>query len=98
MDTTAGIKNGLFFVWNVFVLIISLILWRILFSLFAAVLIIGVGIPFGVAFAASNAVGLPNTASLITGLMGGFILNASIGSAAVRYGYECPKLDVSFNR
>lgn len=98
MGIKTNTKAGVYFVWNVFVLIISLILWRIAFSLIALVLIIGLAIPFGVAFGASTAVGLPNSAALVTSLIFGLGLTASIGSFAARYGYECPQLDVSFIR
>lgn len=98
MDAKNGAKAGAYFVWNVFVLIISLILWRIVFSLIALVLIIGLAIPFGVTYGASTAVGLPNSAALVTSLIFGLGLTGSIGSVAARYGYECPQLDVSFTR
>lgn len=98
MDVKSSAKSGVYFVWNILVLMISLFIWRIVFTLIAAIILIALAIPFGIAFGASTAIGLPSDVSIITSLVIGFVLTAAVGSLAARYGYECPQLDVSFTR
>lgn len=96
MNAKTGVKDGVYFVWNILVLILSLFVWRIAFALIGGILLIGLAIPFGVVFGASTAVGLSSATAIVISIVVGFVLTASIGSVAAQYGYECPRVDVSF--
>jgi hypothetical protein len=96
MDVKTSAKEGVYFVWNVLILMISLFIWRFAFNLITLIILIALAIPFGIAFGASTAIGLPSDVAIIFSLVIGFILTAAVGSLAARYGYECPQLDVSF--
>jgi len=91
-------KDGLTFTGGVLLFVIQLFLWRIAFTIIAGVIMIALLFGGGFAYGVAAALGLSSSISLLLGIVGLGAFVTCIGAIAGHYGYDSPRVNVSFTK
>lgn len=93
-----AVTDGLTFTTGLLIFLIQLLLWRIAFTLIAAVIVLVLAFGGGFAYGIAASAGLNSTMAGLLGVLGLLASITCLGAIAGYYDYDSPRVNVSFSK